>query len=354
MNLPSETRIFISYARKDGAPLAQHLQESLAAEGFHAWLDTQRIAGGATWTTEIEQALDGSEVALALLTPGSYASEICRAEQLRALRKGKRVIPLLAHSGTDIPLHLEAKQYRDFTGAKPYASQFELLLGDIRLGRNAVQLQPKFLNTYVTAPPLPRNYVERPDALANLRRALIIDGSAPSIALTALEGMGGIGKTILAQALCHDEVMQQAFPDGVIWTTIGKEPIFGLITRMQEVRRALGDEPADKESEPQCINRYRTVMREKAALIVIDDVWRATDIEPFRAESLRSRLLFTTRDASIAAAVGAEEHIANLLTVEESRVLLSQWSGSKPEALPREPDGAQLSGPPGQRWAGLV
>jgi len=93
---------------------------------------------------------------------------------------------------------------------------------------------------------------------------------------------------------------------------------------MQEVRRALGDEPADKESELQCINRYRTAMQAKAALMVVDDVWRAADLKPFLAESLRSRLLFTTRDASIAAAVGAEEHIAELLTLEQSRGLLGQ------------------------------
>ena len=83
---------------------------------------------------------------------------------------------------------------------------------------------------------------------------------------------GGIGKTILAQALSHDEVVEQAFPDGVIWSTTGKEPTYDPITRTQEVRRALGDEPADKDPELQCINRYRTAMRDKAALIVVDDL----------------------------------------------------------------------------------
>jgi deoxyadenosine/deoxycytidine kinase len=34
--------------------------------------------------------------------------------------------------------------------------------------------------------------------------------------LTALEGMGGIGKTVLAQALFKDEVVRQAFPDGLV------------------------------------------------------------------------------------------------------------------------------------------
>jgi WD40 repeat protein len=328
--------IFISYARKDGAHLAQRLQRDLSKQGFDAWLDTQRIAGGTTWTTEIECALDTSQVVLALMTPGSYVSEICRAEQLRSLRKGKRVIPLLAQRGSDVPLHLEAKNYRDFTGAQPYAAQFKLLLEDIRLGRNAVALRPEFRTTYVTAPPLPHNYMERPDALASLRNAIVSDGSGPSIALTALEGMGGIGKTILAQALCYDEVVQQAFPDGVIWISAGKEPAYDLVTRMREVGKAFRDDLGGYDTQLGCINRYRTAMRDKAALIVVDDVWRSGDVEPFRAESLRSRLLFTTRDASIAAAVGAEEHIADLLTVEQSRDLLARWCASTPEDLPPE------------------
>jgi WD40 repeat protein len=337
MRSPRPRKVFISYARKDGAALAQRLQADLGAKGFDAWLDTQRIAGGASWTKEIEQALDACQVALALLTPGSYVSDICRAEQLRALRKGKRVIPLLAQPGSDIPLHLEAKNYRDFTGAKPYAAQFRLLLDDIRLGRGAVPLQPEFRTTYVTAPPLPRNYVARPDALANLRNALITDGSGPSIALTALEGMAGIGKTILAQALCHDEVVQQAFPDGIVWITVGREPRYSLVDRMNEVGTALKSRAVAKcKTELGCINRYRTVMHEKAALIVVDDVWHSGDIEPFRAESPRSRLLFTTRDASIAAAVGAEELIADLLTSAQSRELLARWCGLKPEDLPPE------------------
>ena len=75
-------RVFISYARKDGSALAQRLQSNLATRGFDIWLDTQRISGGAVWSTEIEHEIDTRQVKLALLGPGSYASEICRAEQL--------------------------------------------------------------------------------------------------------------------------------------------------------------------------------------------------------------------------------------------------------------------------------
>jgi|SRR6516162_867403 len=83
------SRVFISQARKDGALFAQRLQSDLAKVGFDAWLDTHHIAGGTSWTKEIEVALDEAEYVLALLTRGSYVSEICRAEQLRSLRRGK-------------------------------------------------------------------------------------------------------------------------------------------------------------------------------------------------------------------------------------------------------------------------
>jgi hypothetical protein len=42
------------------------------------WLDTARIQGGASWTVEIEKAIDQCDVCLALMTPGSYVSDICR------------------------------------------------------------------------------------------------------------------------------------------------------------------------------------------------------------------------------------------------------------------------------------
>src|ERR1017187_7578833 len=144
---PSErSRVFISYARKDGAALAQRLQKDLNVQGFDAWLDTQRITGGATWTTDIEHALDEAEFVLALMTSGTYVSEICRAEQLRALRKHKCVIPLMAQAGADVPLHLEAKKYCDFTADSRYRPAFTELLADLH-ARNGIALKPEFRET---------------------------------------------------------------------------------------------------------------------------------------------------------------------------------------------------------------
>lgn len=171
------SRVFISYARKDGADLARRLQADLKERGFDPWLDTQRLSGGATWTKEIEAALDRADDVLVLLTNGSYVSEICRSEQLRALRKGTCVIPLKAQSDTDIPLHLEAKNYRDFSDPTRYAPQFEILLADMR-GNVSATLPERYRATpvrYLTAPPRVANYLKRPEALRALRDTLFAE-----------------------------------------------------------------------------------------------------------------------------------------------------------------------------------
>jgi WD40 repeat protein len=355
--------VFISYARKDSADLALRVRDRLAEAALEPWLDTSRIDGGAVWTKEIEQAIDGCDVALALLSPGSYQSDICRGEQLRALRKGKRVIPILAKQGTDIPVHLETKNYRR-------ADELELVLRDIRGGESGVVLKKEFRQTYVTAPPLPRNYLERPGEIERLRRVLIADEPGPSVAVTALKGMGGIGKTVLAQAVAKDEAVRDAFPDGIAWCTVGKESTNDFVPRMREVRRALGDEPGEHETQLECVNRYRTLLAEKAALVIVDDVWRTEDIEPFVAKSRRSRLLFTTRDGTIAPAVGADEQRLDVLSPDEARQLLAKWAGLQVAALPGAVDevirecgglplalsmiGAILRGKPSSYWTHIL
>jgi WD40 repeat protein len=331
-----QRRIFISYAHKDGAALAQRLEEGLRSAGFAPWLDRQRLAGGALWTREIEQALDESDCLLALLTAGSYASEICRSEQLRALRKKIRVLPVKAQPTTDVPLHLEAKIFRDFSRDTDFPSQLDLLVQDLQ-GDDSVTLLERYRETpvrYLTAPPQVANYLEQRDAINALRDAVFAEDHRQPIALTALAGMGGIGKTVMAKALTEERAVQDAFPDGIVWVTAGKESQRNFVEEMKEVARALGEDPSAWDTELACKNQYKTILRQKAALIVVDDVWSKADIEPLLAESKRSRFLFTTRDASIGRFVAAREHRADLLPVSQARELLALWAEKPAEKLP--------------------
>jgi hypothetical protein len=331
------SRIFISYARKDGADLARRLESDLKARGFDPWLDTQRLHAGSVWSVGIESEIDSREVTLALLSPGSYSSEICRAEQLRALDKGNRVIPVLAVQHSDRPIFLYARQYLDFTNAANYETRLDQLIVAISDAAATATLPVEYRKTritYLTAPPRVANYLERPEALRALRDTLFAEDHRQPIALTALAGMGGIGKTVLAKALTDDEVVQRAFPDGIVWITAGKERKRDFIEEMLEVAKALGDDLTGYDTALACENRYRTTIASKAALVVIDDVWSLSDIQPLLADSPRSRFLFTTRDASIGRFVAAREHRADLLAPNQARELLASWANLSVKKLP--------------------
>lgn len=128
------TRIFISYARNDAKPLAMRLRDDLQAVGHAVWLDLSEIPGGSSWSKNIEDAIEECNVVVALMSPAAYESQWCRAEQLRAVRKGKRIIPLLVVPGAEIPLHLEHLNYLDFTVPERYDSMLQDLLSDVTAG----------------------------------------------------------------------------------------------------------------------------------------------------------------------------------------------------------------------------
>lgn len=127
--------IFISYARKDARDLALRLRDDLEEAGFAVWLDLSEVAGGGDFTQQIEKAIDQCDVFLALMSHTSAQSTWCRSEQLRALRKGKRVIPILVQADAEPPLHLEPMSFIDFSNHARYVELFRDLASDVNSGQ---------------------------------------------------------------------------------------------------------------------------------------------------------------------------------------------------------------------------
>ncbi|MCA9892596.1 MAG: toll/interleukin-1 receptor domain-containing protein, partial [Anaerolineae bacterium] len=130
----STLNIFISYGRRDGRELALRLRNDLQRLGHSVWLDTNEIPGGANWAQQIEQAIEHCDVTLALISHASYESQWCRAEQLRSLRKGKRIIPLRLQGDAEVPLTLEHLNHLDFTELGRYEALFRDLVSDMLSG----------------------------------------------------------------------------------------------------------------------------------------------------------------------------------------------------------------------------
>jgi nucleoside phosphorylase len=170
---------------------------------------------------------------------------------------------------------------------------------------------------------LPPHYIERTELLAEGRAALL--GADRVVPLIALHGMGGIGKTVLARALCEDEQVRAAFPDGILWRTLSQKP--DLAQLLQPLIEHLGgtvreNVPTLEGLSAELVN----LLRERRCLLVLDDVWKPSHAEPFLSGGPGCRVLITTRDAEIAHAVGAPIHRVDLLLEREAITLLEAWA----------------------------
>jgi hypothetical protein len=230
-----------------------------------------------------------------------------------------------------VPLVLQTREYVDFSNTAEYDISIRHLEESIRNRRDIIEANA-VRTAYNNSPPVPQNFVDRPAVVASLRDTLFAEAANRNIAVTAIEGMAGIGKTVLARALCQLEVMRHAYPDGIFWLTIGRESnsrFCQLIEQVPGLKVLVGSYSNDEA----CVSQYRNAFRTKAVLIVLDDVWRVQDMERFLTESPRSRLLITTRDADIAPAIGAREFVAELPTGDEASEILARWAGLDPGAL---------------------
>lgn len=176
---------------------------------------------------------------------------------------------------------------------------------------------------------LPPNYIPREELLAELRAVLLSSDNAPALTSakakpTALHGMGGIGKSVMARALCEDTQVREAFPHGILWTTLGQESNFA--EKLREWIHSLGG--VISENAPtldQLKNNLTKLLEGRQCLLIVDDVWRKTHAETFRVGN-QCRLLFTTRDAEVAAELGATVQPVPLMTREEAVCLLEEWA----------------------------
>jgi len=338
------TSIFLSYARDDDEPFVRRLHHDLVAAGFRVWFDRESMPSRSlTFQHEVREAVAVCDRLLLVVGPHSMASDFLGQEwQFAYFAANKCVNPIVRLDGTDaagrridgyrlLPEDLRLLHAEDFRDDAQYAGHLAQLVRQL-----SEPLPP--VGKLVAVPELPPGYRAQPERLRALRDMLLIDLRAPVVvsgaaARLGLQGMAGIGKSVLANALAHHPEVQRAFRDNIFWLKLGQQPQVEDLQRW--LARQLGDPGhfADRYTGKETLRR---LLADRAVLLILDDVWNREDAEAFNIAGPRGRLLLTTRDAGLVTALAAREnhYRVELPSAAEAEALLGAAADVAPAALP--------------------
>ncbi|CAL4989375.1 unnamed protein product [Urochloa decumbens] len=162
------------------------------------------------------------------------------------------------------------------------------------------------------------------------------------IMVFAIVGVGGIGKTTLAQKIYNHDIIQQEFPKR-IWLSVNKD-----FSQTELLRRALieagGDHQSTGNVRTALEKALKNALNGQKTLIVMDDVWDPQAWEgvlkiPINAAvSWGCRVLVTTRHDAVARGLMAKKpyHRVNKLAAEDAWLLL------KKQVIGNENDESQI------------
>ncbi len=261
---------------------------------------------------------------------------ITHLEYLQAEASGLRKLLFFAHPDTRATWpaafqdHLTGRgdggaklnRFRQHLGTEKTASFFHTQ-DELCTSVLAAVLRSGLSGRLYNVPPLPAGLVPRAHLVEAIRAGLL--GQAGSAALhTCVQGAGGFGKTTLALLACHDARSVDAFPDGMLWTSLGEAP---------DLLRILGDLHVQVTGEPAAVSGVASLgsalakaLKGRRCLVVVDDVWSADDLEPFLAWQ-GPRFLVTTRHRALVQSLSTDawcEVEVDELSVPEAAELLGR------------------------------
>jgi hypothetical protein len=365
--------VFISYSHSDKVWLDRLLifLKPYMRQNLKVWADPYIEVGG-EWRRNIDSALTRCCVGVLLFSPDFLASDFIYDQELSPLLReaGTGAVTLVIIPITASPYETTQLEPRQFVHPpdKPLDSLLEhernaafvQIVKEIAKAAERVALEIAAVSTpplqqmkMVLAPVAPTghaaaavlhdvpsqrpNYLRRQEYLDRLKQA-VLGATDQAIGITGttsrigLHGMGGIGKTVLAIDLVNDDEVRRAFSDGIFWLTLGQtiEPL-----RLQgELAGYIAGEAKAFTTVNEARDQLRRLFDGKSCLLVLDDLWRPQDAEPFDMLGPRSRVLVTTRDADLLVALGARELPLDVLSEELALELLASWSGPPRAELP--------------------
>jgi tetratricopeptide (TPR) repeat protein len=287
--------VFVSYSRED-QPYARELAGHLRRVGLAVWIDDDVDYGG-RWERVICEQVDTCAALVVIMTPAAENSEWVRNEVARSEAMSKPMLPLLLDGAPFFRLgHL---QYEDVRGGglpgPRFTGQLHALTAAWRGGQptagqahNRLFQLPRDIQDFTGRTSLTRDIEQ---FLREKRR-----DNAGVVAIAAVDGFGGVGKTTLALHVAHR--LRDEYPDGQLYINLrGTER--EALTEFDVLGQFLLDLGTDREKLPgdleERARRFRTELAGGRFLVVLDNARDESQVRDLLPGNATSATIVTSR-----------------------------------------------------------
>lgn len=192
-------------------------------------------------------------------------------------------------------------------------------------------------------PQRPVVFVSRPELVNRIREKLYRLQKEPG--WVTVFGMAGSGKSVLAaEAVRHHGLIEECFPGGIHWLSIGQLEKPDLLVKIQSLCFRL-EQSLDSQSlqrPPNSLDeakerlRFLMLRRYPRSLLILDDIWDSTVLKAF---DIQCRILLTTRNRSLTDSVSGgkyEVEVESGLEDNKGLEILALYTKTKVQRLPEE------------------
>nr|XP_023891380.1 disease resistance protein RGA2-like [Quercus suber] len=162
---------------------------------------------------------------------------------------------------------------------------------------------------------------------------LMQPGDDGNVSVIPIVGLGGMGKTTLAQSVYNDEMVKSNFHHRV-WVCVSED--FEVKRLAKEILKSAGGEISENMSMDQVQANLRNVLNGKSFLIVLDDVWNEDRSEWNALKILLiegakgSKIIVTTRSHKVASVMTLGSiHELKGLPEQDCLCLFLKWAFEK-------------------------
>lgn len=307
----------ISYNRND-RQWAEWIAWQLEESGYTTVIQAWDFGAGSDFVEEMDQAASQTLRTVAVLSDHYLASEYCAAEWHAAFAddptgKLRKLVPVRVRECDPEGL-LKVRNYIDLVGLDEAAAK-EMFLAKLKNERTKPTSAPPFPAPSASLPASERSVTGKPRFPGALPpvwnvphqpnphfvgRAALLEAmhealsSTRAAALTAIHGLGGVGKTQLATEYAY----QRAAEYEIVWWVRAEETAT-LASDFSALAAQLGLPEQDAGETPLIVEAVRRALAARGGwLLVFDNARGAEDLRGYLPGSRTGHVLITSRDAN--------------------------------------------------------